>query len=76
MGVVLAVKRIGAGRRWSGERLYAAAPGYPDVEQVVLVGGDGVVWVVFVYDGQLLPSLTEVGTAYAMFEMTIWLSAG
>jgi hypothetical protein len=33
VGVVLTVKWIGAGRRWSSERLCAAAPGYPDVEQ-------------------------------------------
>ena len=54
VGVVLAVKCVGAGRRWSGEILYAAAPGYHDIEQVVLVGGDGVVALVIVDNGELL----------------------
>src|SRR5437762_4114322 len=48
VGMVFAVKLVGAscGRRC--QRRYAAAAGYPDVEQIVLVGRNGVVRVVLV----------------------------
>ena len=70
-GVVLTVNRVRAGRRRSGEGLFAAAPRYPDVEQAVFVGGDGVVCFVLIDDGQLLTGSDRWGAVNAMFEIRI-----